>query len=42
MIEGITDDGSINRLGRGGGKAGSRQHHISCGEDYNKVLTNII
>ena len=37
MIQGINDGGFINRLGGGG-----RQHHISCGDDYNKVLTNII
>ena len=40
MIEGINDGGFINRLG--GGKGGGRQYHISCADDYNKVLTNII
>ena len=41
MIEVINDGRFINRL-REGGEGGGRQHHISCGDDYNKVLTNII
>ena len=31
------DDGFMNRIG-----GGPKQHHISCGYDYNKVFTNII
>ena len=38
MIQGINDDGFSNRLGGGRGK----QHHVSCGEYYNKLFTNII
>ena len=36
MIQGINDDGFINRLG------GGEHYHISCGDDCNKVVTNII
>ena len=37
MIQCINYDGFTNRLGGGG-----RQHHISCGDDYDEGFTNIV